>query len=193
MIKRFSASSIRNGQRTTKLWDQVSFLGDFESIATTTVGAGGQSTITFSSIPQTYTHLQIRGITLTSSNYGSDVKMNFNSDTGNNYSTHGLYGQGNDAVALSYSALSAGYVVVGLQGQTNAPSPFVTDILDYTNTNKFKTTRSLASTENNSTGIMFYHSGNWRNTAAITSITLAPYVTTNFNQYTSVALYGIKA
>ena len=138
MIKRFSNSSIRNGQKTNKLWDQVSYEGDFESIATTTIGTTSTSSITFTSIPQNYTHLQIRGITLTSNNYGSDVKMNFNSDTGNNYSVHGLYGQGSGATA-SYSALSNGYVIVGLQGQTAGPSPFVTDILDYTNTNKFKT------------------------------------------------------
>jgi hypothetical protein len=62
---------------------------DFESIATTTVGAGGATTITFSSIPATYQHLQIRVLARTNRSAGVDImSMRMNGDTGNNYSDH---------------------------------------------------------------------------------------------------------
>lgn len=41
-------------------WNPWSPSTDYDSIATTTVGAGGAASITFSSIPSTYQHLQIR-------------------------------------------------------------------------------------------------------------------------------------
>ena len=78
--------------------------GSFESIATAT-GTGSSSTITFSSIPSTYTHLQIRGIgksvlsTPASSDY---AKMYFNGDTSTaNYYAHQLYGDGSTAASDS--------------------------------------------------------------------------------------------
>jgi len=60
----------------------------YESIQTVTVGAGGTATVTFSSIPATYTHLQIRGIARASADTQLDVTLN--SDTGSNYSYHTL-------------------------------------------------------------------------------------------------------
>ena len=70
--------------------------GDFESIATTTVGSGGQSTITFSSIPSTYKHLQIRYAAKNSGTSENFVAMKwvYNSDTAANYSNHYIYGSG---------------------------------------------------------------------------------------------------
>jgi hypothetical protein len=164
---------------------------DFYQIATTTVGSGGTSSITFSSIPADYTHLQIRGMVITGANFSSDVKMNFNSDTGNNYSLHGLYGNGSSA--LSFATINIAYACVGYQGKTSAPSSFVTDILDYRNTNKFKTVKSLIATDDNGAGRVDLISSNWRNSSAITSITLTNFPSGNFNQYTSIQLYGVKA
>ena len=67
------------------------------------------------------------------------------------------------------------------------------DILDYTNTNKNTTTRALTGNETNGTAgqAILFSSGNWRNTAAITSILIYPS-SGNFSQYSSFALYGIK-
>ena len=65
----------------------------YESIATVTVGAGGSSSISFSSIPSTYKHLQIRSINLSSST-DNNILMRFNSDSGANYSRHYVYGDG---------------------------------------------------------------------------------------------------
>jgi hypothetical protein len=71
------------------------------------------------------------------------------------------------------------------------------DILDYANTNKFKTIRGLSGWNNNDTvdgnGSVRFISGLWRNTAAITSLKIVPEAAVNFKQYSSFALYGVKA
>jgi hypothetical protein len=162
---------------------------DFDSIATTTVGAGGVASITFSSIPQTYRHLQIR---LSSNAGGNDVFYQFNSDTGANYTRHFLYGTGAAAAAgssLSVDSGSIGYVAS--TANTNIFGAAIMDVLDYTNTSKNTTTRSLTGFDANGSGLIVLYSGLWLNTAAVSSIVMRPYAG-NFNQYTSAALYGIK-
>jgi hypothetical protein len=68
----------------------------------------------------------------------------------------------------------------------------VIDILDYANTNKYKTIRSLSGTSyNNNNGAVGLFSGSWRNTNAITAITLQASAA-NLAQYSQFALYGIK-
>ena len=170
----------------------------YESIATTTVGGGGSSTITFSSIPSTYKHLQIRFIGRSTDTGGDRIgqKIQFNSDTGANYSRHQLFGDG--ASAAANGTANATYILSGLSELTAANAPAntfgvgVLDILEYANTSIYKTTRALAGQDqNSSSGRIFLASGNWRNTAAITSITLAPE-TGNYVQYSQAALYGIK-
>jgi hypothetical protein len=76
--------------------------GDFQSIATVSVGSGGAANVEFTSIPATYTHLQLRWIAKTDRvNTDDVVNMTFNSDTGANYSWHYIRGNG---VAASSSA-----------------------------------------------------------------------------------------
>ena len=169
----------------------------YESIATTTVGSGGTATITFSSIPATYTHLQIRGIgRSTTANTGVDnVYVTVNSDSGANYARHHIIGNGTTASASAAS--STNQAVLGDIARNNNTSgmfgAFVIDILDYANTNKYKTVRSILGYEQNtSDGGVNLNSGNWRSTSAITSIKLYP-ASGNFNQYSSFALYGVKA
>ena len=161
---------------------------DFESIATTTVGAGGVSSITFSSIPSTYTHLQVRYMTLTNTLAGPTT-LQFNSDTtGANYYYHTLFGNGTSALA---GAGTSAYAPV-FQGNATYPGVGILDILDYANTNKYKTARNIDGYDTNNTisGTLGLTSGLWKNTAAITSITFV--ANTTFNQYTKFALYGIK-
>jgi hypothetical protein len=163
----------------------------YESISTTTVGAGGVSSVTFSSIPSTYTHLQIRWFSKnTSADYS--IRGQFNSDTAANYSYHGLYGTG--ATAGAYSGVSQTYMAFGQNADTST-SVFATgiiDILDYANTNKYKTTRVLSGWNSNSTtGTIQLDSSSWRSTSAVNTIYLTSSVG-NFAQYSSFALYGIK-
>jgi len=161
--------------------------GAYDSIATTTVGAGGASSITFSSIPSTYTHLQIRGISKMSS--GASLYMQLNSDTGSNYARHFLNGNGSTTGAGGNSSFTNMFV-----GTTaNATSTFganVIDILDYANTNKYTTSRSLSGADANGSGFLQFMSGLWMNTAAVTTITITG--DSNFDQYSQFALYGIK-
>lgn len=197
MIKRFSASSIRNGQKTTKLWDQVSTVGDFESIATVTIPAGGALSADFTSIPQTYTHLQIRMIGRTANAYTDDnIHFRFNSDSGNNYAYHYFYGTGSGGVATGATAsysLAIPFRVAGGNSSANMFGNGICDILDYTNTNKLTTIRSLTGHDQNGSGLLFFFSGLWLSTAAITSISLFFSASINLAQNTTFALYGIKA
>jgi hypothetical protein len=167
--------------------------GAYDSIATTTVGAGGASTITFSSIPSTYTHLQIRYTARQDASAIGQVFFRVNSDTGGNYSSHLLYGDGGGVAAGSYT--SDNYSRTGLLGGTSLASNIfgvaTIDILDYANTNKFKTTRTLSGIDANGSGYVWYTSSNWRSTSAVTSLSFFAEHG-NFIQNTQFALYGIK-
>lgn len=171
---------------------------DYESIQTVTVGAGGSATITFSSIPSTYTHLQIRYISRSTRASGSDsVSFRFNSDSGTNYARHFLFGDGASAGAGATTSDTMSNCALG-SGASAGASMFgggVVDILDYTSTNKNKTIRSLSGADiNGAGGDLRLSSGLWFATpAAINSITLyAQGGAANFVQYSSFALYGIK-
>jgi hypothetical protein len=166
----------------------------FESIATVTVGSGGASTITFSSIPGTYTHLQIRGIGRSSNGGAPDnIYARINSDSSTNYSNHYLWGNGTVAQATGGSNNDL-YIAGRQTGNDSLSNTFgatVIDILDYANTNKYKTIRYLAGWDTNGAGEAWFASANWRSTSAITSLTC--YNSFNWVQYSHFALYGIKA
>jgi hypothetical protein len=177
----------------------------YESIATVTVGSGGSASIEFTSIPATYTHLQIRGILQSNrSSYIVDLTgVRFNGDTGTNYSDHGIYGGYNTtANANATNTVSANRMYFqGLNSgvSANVFTGVVMDILDYANTNKYKTVRNLQGFDVNGTtgtgslsGTIAFSSGNWRNTNAVTSVNISMVDGTLFNQYSSLALYGIK-
>ena len=172
--------------------------GAYDSIATVTVGGGGAASAEFTSIPATYTHLQIRGIPKAAgtANIAVNGLVQINSDTGSNYSRHLLDGNGSSATSTGSSSQSS--IVFcpipdsNIAGSGSMFAGFIMDILDYANTNKYKTSRAFAGVEDNTTGYSWMHSSNWRNTNAITSIKFTP-ATGNYAQYTSFALYGVKA
>jgi hypothetical protein len=154
-----------------------------------TVGAAGASNITFSNIPNTYEHLQLRCIAKGTT--GSiQVNSRFNSDTGSNYTEHDLLGDGS-----SVSAYGAGNItwipLGGVATAANTFAAYIIDILDYDNTSKYKTVRALRGFDSNGSGNVGLFSGLWRNTAAITQIDLIAN-TGNFTQYSQFALYGVK-
>lgn len=171
-------------------------LNSYESISTVTVGAGGTSTVTFTSIPSTFKHLQIRGIArVTGATTDANIYMNFNGDSASNYSQHYLFGNGSGPAAGggSSSSVEIGIRATGANSTSGVFGAGVIDILDYANTNKYKTVRSLNGHDQNAvaTGYVFFTSGNWRNTAAVSSITLTSS-NGNIAQYSHFALYGIK-
>jgi len=169
----------------------------YESIATVTVGAGGSSSISFSSIPSTYKHLQIRAIGRQSgANTGYAAQLRVNGNSGSNYTQHRLRGNGTTATAAAYTAQTS-ISIGGWPAANSSASIFGTiiiDILDYTDTNKYKTIRYLQGTDQNSAtdSNIFFDSGfMFANTNAITQIDIIPDGT-SFVQYSQFALYGIK-
>jgi hypothetical protein len=166
----------------------------FESIATFTLGSA-QSSVTFSSIPSTYTHLQLRILSQRTDANGDGLLLQFNTDTGNNYNNHYFNGNGS---AVGTGFLNTGVWATGCYAgfssgtSASAFAGTVCDILDYTNTSKYTTTRALSGWSNNSDSEgVGMSSGLWRNTNAITSIKIIDPAT-NLNTYSSYALYGIK-
>jgi hypothetical protein len=163
--------------------------GAYESIATATY-SGSALSITFSSIPSTYQHLQIRGLARTPS--GADqIDLRFNGDTGTNYSMHGLEGDGATASAQGYASTNRIYNVNSPVSTADIYAVSVIDILDYANANKYKTVRTLTGRDSNGSGIIALNSGSWQNTSAVTSITLTAR-SYNPTSISSFALYGIK-
>ena len=162
----------------------------FVSLASTTVGSGGVASITFSGIPQTFKHLQIRGTTPFQSAVNG-VFARANGDSGTNYTFHQVYGTG--TTAGSNSSTGDTWVSISVSsGATNFNAVSVTDILDYSSSNKYKTFRTLTGQDTNGGGTISLRSGLWLNTAAITSITILFDNSQNLPQYTSFALYGIQ-
>ncbi len=168
--------------------------GDYESIATVTVGAGGSSSVEFTSIPSTYSHLQVRLFARsTGSNVQSYVSLQFNSDTtGANYYSHYIQADGSTVAAGANSNNSIHYDIAGANATASVFGAVILDVLDYANTNKYKTTKALGGTDNNGSGRMNLTSGLWMSTSAISSLKLTPF-SGNFAQYSHAALYGIKS
>jgi hypothetical protein len=175
------------GIMASQISGHLAVANNYESIATVAVTTA-VSSITFSSIPGTYKHLQIRGVGKAVSS-GIWVTLKMNSDaTSGNYYAHRLLGNGSSASFGNQAGSSAGidFTTFYPTGST----AFVTDILDYANTNKAKTVRTLSGYDANGTGELNYMLGYWAGTSAITTLTFGN--TANFEQYTHFALYGVK-
>jgi hypothetical protein len=170
--------------------------GDFESIATISVGAGGATNIEFTSIPGTYQHLQLRFIARLAGNNdsgGQPYQVQLNGDTATNYASHFVYGNGSSALAgaITNAADTAFWRITTPTQSSSVFGVAVYDFLDYSNTNKFTTIRGLGGFDNNGSGLLGLTSGLWRNTNAVTSIKMFTTGTTTA-QYSHFALYGIK-
>ena len=170
----------------------------FESIATVTA-TGGETSLSFTSIPGTYASLQVRALirTLRALNGGDSLTIQFNSDSGSNYSYHQIYGNG--TAVGPYAGTSTTSIAI-LNSATimdsslaNAFAANIIDIHDYASTTKNKTMRAFSGAEANTTGTSFemgLSSGAWRSTSAITSITFANSF--GFKAGSTFSLYGIK-
>jgi hypothetical protein len=136
--------------------------------------SGGGGLKTFTNIPQTFTHLQIRmnnrDLYVSTPSY---TYMRFNGDTGDTANNHWLRGDGS-SVTSAANQINGNYVITvpqpGNNALANVQNATIIDILDYTNTSKFKTARAISGYDLNGSGFVGLYSGMWRNTAAITSI-----------------------
>lgn len=200
-VYKLTGSSVKNGRT-----EYSSFLAGnpvfvspaYESIATAS-GNGSSATITFSSIPSTYTHLQIRAITRDTSAYNDSygAKLKINSDTGSNYASHYLLGSGSGISSGSQGTSITPPNCMQTAGGGMAANVFgatIIDILDYKNTNKYKTIKILTGVDQNSTtgDNLGLQSALWMNTNAITQIDITSDTNGNWATGTQFALYGIK-
>jgi hypothetical protein len=160
-----------------------------------TVGVGGAATMSFTSIPSTYTDLVVKLTTrdtAITANTGA-VKVTFNSSA-TSYTNKNITGSGSAAASGSAGTT---YIDAGLNGAMpttgNTASTFSNIeiyIPNYAGSN-YKSVSVDAVGENNATAsYVGLVAGLWSNTAAITSISIAP--TTLFAQYSSATLYGIS-
>jgi hypothetical protein len=168
----------------------------YDSIATVTVGGGGSTTVSFTSIPSTYQHLQVRWIGRGTFNEGSaGQKVNFNSDTSSSYTGHLIRGDGASVYAAGDGASGSAAFFGRVAAATSTSGmfgAFVMDILDYANTSKYKTLKCIGGSDRNGSGEIRFNSDAWLSTSAITSMTFQITDGGNYAQYTQFALYGIK-
>lgn len=167
---------------------------DFESIQTVALSSA-TTTVQFTSIPQTYKHLQLRFIARENSGAGtglSSFSIRFNSDSATNYQWHYVYGVGSTTAAgESLSASNLYGWMAQNASQSNVYAGGVINIFDYSATNKHKTCFFYQGAGVNSTSSQIdYDSGCWRNTSAITQIDCS--LGSSFKAYSHFALYGIK-
>ena len=174
----------------------------YESIATTTLSSSAGS-VTFSSIPATFKHLQIRYIAR--SGYAETISAIGIQLTGSNTAPvyeHAFFGDGTDAFATgSSSYVSNGGIMARIAGNNASANFFgagIIDIFDYTSTTNNKTIRGFGGTDNNGSGQLNINSRLFTIASAISQIKLNAVFTsgatgtTTFNTYTQFALYGIK-
>ena len=159
----------------------------YEPIATTTLGSAASS-ITFSSIAGTYTDLRL--VWVGSWNTSSDrFCVRYNGDTGSNYGYLNLYGDG------SSTASGRGNNSFIVANQTSRAAGLMSmntlDIFSYAGST-FKTTLIDSPMDENGAGYIIKQVNCWRNTAAITSITMLTLNGNNFSVGTTATLYGIK-
>ena len=170
-------------------WGALSAAGGaFESIAT--VSLSNSSSASFTSIPSTFKHLQIRFAATTASS-GSVLYGQINNDyTSANYAVHSLKANGTAASAVGYTSYGSTLYLGFANGTVSTyPNVGIIDILDYASTTKNKTIRSIYAADNNSTGgSIEINSCLWISTSAITSLQFA----FGSNATGSLALYGIK-
>lgn len=160
----------------------------YESISTIVVGSGGANEIEFTSIPNTYKHLQVRVSCLHDNPYA--MELTFNGNSSNAYSIHVLDGNGSSASTVGYSANNTRSYVGYSTSVYPSPNLAIIDVLDYTSA-KIKTHRSLVGGDSNGSGGVTLSSGMWNSTSVITSIKLKVY-NSPFYQHSHFALYGIK-
>jgi len=167
----------------------------YTPIATQTLGSAA-ATVTFSSIPQTYTDLVLVTSVLSTSVSGWGI--NFNSDvTSGNYGYIVTDGQGSSVQTVRQTA--PGRLQIGgwsiATGSTTKPSIGITNIFSYSNTTTNKTALSRSQTYNSTTGTnVSAFAGVWKNTAAITSIVVSlDSASYSFLAGSTFTLYGIKA
>lgn len=162
----------------------------YTPIATQTISGSSVASVTFSSIPSTYTDLILVAQLKTASTAG-DLVMQFNSDTGTNYSRTVLYGTGSAAGSSRESSVAQITIDnYGTPSSTEAAMDII-QIMNYANTTTYKTVLARANKAGSGVDATV---GLWRSTSAINSILLKVITNTvNIAVDSTFTLYGIVA
>jgi hypothetical protein len=164
----------------------------FVKIASATVGAGGASSIDFTSIPGTYTDLIILTSLRTTRNTGdaASISITFNGSSSSR-SSRILYGNGSGTLSYTDTILEGGFAAQNTGTTANTFSNHQYYISNYAGSNNKSLSIDSAHENNATTAYALLNSALWSNTSAITSIKLEN-VGFNFVQYSTATLYGIK-
>ena len=160
----------------------------YEPIATTTLGSAASS-ITFSSISSAYTDLRVIFTGVTSSN--TIMYTQVNGDTGANYSRTYLGGNGSVATSGRDTNATRWQFHDSTTTSTSLPMMGELNIFSYSGST-YKTALTAFSGDENGSGDVYRNAVLWRNTAAITSITIYPGAG-NLNTGFTATIWGIKA
>ena len=185
------------------MWDQSTSAATFDYLGSVTVGTTPLTNITFGNIPQTYTHLQLRGLCKTTRDYAGNnvdwlyctLNADFASHNGGRQvagTATSVDGTANISGSWVGSIMSSSTFVTGYQ---YIFSPVVIDIFDYSSTTKYKTFLSFTGLDTNSTtypanSSVQYGGNSYKQLTPVTSIVLSNFV--QFATGTNFALYGIK-
>lgn len=164
----------------------------YELISTNVLGSPASS-VTFSSISQTYKHLQLR-ISAAATGYTGEGRIQFNSDTGANYRAHELAAAGSTPTS-GYTGQITYIAIQNFVWRTpNAYNGSIIDILDYASAAKNTTIRSLSARNSFDDGnpYMSFSSGIWNNTSAVSSVTFYLEGSGSFSTSSRFSLYGYK-
>lgn len=163
----------------------------FTKIASVTVGSGGASSISFSSIPSTYTDLCLKvSLRSDASRINEDLLVSFNGSTS---SRSWKFLEGNGSSVSSASGTDGRFSTFNANTSTsNTFGSAELYIPNYAGSN-YKSVSIDTVTENNATSAYAeIEAALWSNTAAITSIAMTLAFGTVFMQYSTATLYGIK-
>ena len=162
----------------------------YTPIATQTLGSAA-ATVTFSSISGTYTDLVLVIGNLKVSTNTASLTLQLNGDTGSNYSNTQLIGNGSAASSRRGSSLTSAlnYITYGASSNTNE-GVVILNFQNYSNSTTYKTTLIRANSASSSVEATV---NLWRNTAAITSITMGMQGSDTYSTGSTFTLYGIKA
>jgi hypothetical protein len=170
--------------------------GIYESIASFT--GTGQSTITFSSIPTTFQHLQVRMITRLSSSSTTDVYMRFNGNSSAVYNEGHIRAAAGNSTVAGYNIADSTYFTAlqstGTGSTTDLFGVAIIDIFNYNRSNAHKAIRSVYGNchPTTSNGQVRYHGGLFASQTAITSIVFTDSNAGNFLTGSQISLYGIR-
>lgn len=159
----------------------------YDVISTQTLGTAA-ATVTFSSIPQTYTDL-VLVLLVGASTGGNAMKLELNGDTASNYSTTYLAGNGTSAISSRTTTNTTMRLFHETSSVTTIVNMAIINFLNYSNTTTYKTMLSRS----NSTGGTEAEVNLWRSTAAITSFNCYWGSGYTFPVGSTFTLYGVKA